>query len=262
MATYIIGDVHGCYRTLRDLLEMIDWRSSEDRLVLTGDLINGPDSLKVLRWACEHDVETVLGNHDLHFLAVIAGVRRLRKSDNFYDLLQAGDREELAEWLRTRPLFIRLNATAAVVHAGLLPSWDLAAAECVADEIAAALRGPFPPDLFGDTPDFWSENLPPSDRIRVGINAMTRLRVVTADGRLDLSQKGPPESMPADVSPWFAAPGRVWDGTEIFFGHWAALGHRVEKGAVALDSGCVWGNKLTAFRLEDRTVFQVVSERA
>ena len=262
MATYIIGDVHGCYRTLGRLLKKIGWRRHRDRLILTGDLINGPDSLKVLRWACDNDVETVLGNHDIHFLAVLAGVRRLRKSDNFYDLLQAGDREELAEWLRTRPLLIRVNATAAVVHAGLLPSWDLPAAERVADELAAALRGPFPPDLFGDAPDFWSEKLPPADRIRVGVNAMTRMRVVTADGRLDLSQKGPPESMPPEVVPWFAAPGRAWAGAEVFFGHWAALGHRVEDGAVALDSGCVWGNKLTAFRLEDRTVFQVPSERS
>jgi bis(5'-nucleosyl)-tetraphosphatase (symmetrical) len=261
MATYIIGDVHGCYRTLMELLGKVGWRPGEDRLVFTGDLINGPNSLKVLRWACENEVETVLGNHDIHFLAVLAGVRRVRKKDRFYDLLQAEDREELAEWLRTRPFLVRLNSDAVVVHAGLLPCWDMSAAERVAAELAAAMRGRFPEDLFRDTPDYWSEDLPSADRVRVGVNAMTRMRALTADGRLDLSCKSPPEAMPKKLVPWFAAPDRAWRGTKVFFGHWASLGHRIAEGAVALDSGCVWGNKLTTFRLEDQAVFQVASEK-
>ncbi len=262
MPTYIVGDVHGCYRTLMDLLELIAWQPACDRLVLTGDLVNGPDSLRVLRWARDHEVETVLGNHDIHFLAVTAGIRRLRKKDSFYDLLEAPDRDELTDWLRRRPILIELGKAAAVVHAGLLPSWTFTQAQRIAREVESAFEDSLPEGLFGDQPDYWSEDLPQQDRVRVAVNAMTRMRVLTEDGRIDLSSKGPPSNADDGQMPWFEAPGRAWADMEVFCGHWAALGHYVGNGVVALDSGCVWGDRLTAFRLDDRMVFQVRSECA
>ncbi len=264
MATYVIGDVHGCYRTLQALLEQIEWRPMGDRLIFTGDLINGPDSLGVLRWARDNDVESVLGNHDIHFLGVINGVRRVRRSDSFSDLLEAPDCGELADWLRTRPMFIRME-NAAVVHAGLLPAWTLDAAERLAREVEDSLSGEgigaFLGDLFRNDPEFWSDGLPRADRLRIAVNAMTRMRVVSPKGGIDLTYKGRPPGRAEGPVPWFEAP-RAWDsGVEIFFGHWAALGFYQGNGVVGLDSGCVWGNELTAFRLEDRAVFREESER-
>ena len=265
MATYVIGDVHGCYRTLRRLLERIEWRPGRDRLIFTGDLVNGPDSLLVLRWAREHAVDTVLGNHDIHLLGVVHGVRKPRKSDSFDDLLAAPDRDGLIDWLRTRPMFLRLER-AAVVHAGLLPQWTLKAAESAAREVESALGGErigeVLPALFGNKPRTWSAELTPEERLRVAVNALTRLRVVTADGRLDMKFKGSPRKAVDGRVPWFRAPSVRPGDVEIFFGHWAALGFYQGDGVVGLDSGCVWGKELTAFRLEDRAVFREKSERA
>ncbi len=265
MATYVIGDVHGCYRTLRRLLDRIDWDPVRDRLIFTGDLVNGPDSLAVLRWARENEVETVLGNHDIHLLAVIQGTRKLRESDSLDDLLGAPDRDELVDWLRKRPMLIRL-AGAAVVHAGLMPQWTLETAERLAREVEAALGGDSPGDtlehLFGNKPKKWSEELTGEKRLRIAVNAMTRMRVVKADGRLDMKFKGSPQKADGGRMPWFEAPAARPREVEIFFGHWAALGYYQGNGVVGLDSGCVWGKALTAFRLEDRAVFQQDSERS
>ncbi len=265
MATYVIGDVHGCFRTLRALLERIEWNPHRDRLIFTGDLVNGPDSLAVLRWARDHNVETVLGNHDIHLMAVVHGIRGIRKSDSLDDLLAAPDREELVDWLRTRPMLIRLE-TAAVVHAGLLPQWTLEKAQELARELETELGGERVPDvlpgLFGNKPKTWSDTLAGDQRLRIVVNAMTRMRVVKADGRLDMKFKGSPRKVVDGQLPLFEVPSARSADVELFFGHWAALGYYEGNGVVGLDTGCVWGKALTAFRLEDRAVFQEKSERA
>ncbi len=261
MATYFIGDVHGCFRTLERLLARLNWTRG-DRVFLTGDLVNGgPESAEVLRWARENAAGTVLGNHDLHLLAVAAGARPARKGDTFGDVLEAADREELLEWLRGRPMLIAEEGFV-LVHAGLLPEWDLGLARELAGEVEARVREgrrEFFAKMYGDLPARWSADLRGADRWRVAVNAMTRMRMLTEAGELEMDFKKPPEEAPAGLRPWFAVP-RAAEMPRIFFGHWAALGLRVEANAVGLDSGCVWGRELTAFRLEDGAVFQERSE--
>jgi bis(5'-nucleosyl)-tetraphosphatase (symmetrical) len=264
MATYLIGDVHGCFETLSRLLEEFGYNPKNDRIYLTGDLVNGgPASAAVLRWAKRHEASAVLGNHDLHLLAVAAGARAPRKNDTFLDLLEAEDGEELISWLRNRPLVIR-EKEFLLVHAGVLPEWDTATTLRLAGEAEALLRSPpdrtFFREMYGDEPSQWSETLTGMDRIRVIINAMTRLRTLTPENGIDAEHKGPPEEAPAENRPWFSVEGRATSGDQIFFGHWAALGFYEGEKTVGLDSGCAWGGKLSAWRLEDGRLFQVVSE--
>lgn len=263
MAIYAIGDVQGCYTPFCHLLERIAFDPSVDRLWLVGDLVNrGPESLQVLRTvrALGPAATVVLGNHDLYLLMVAAGCPRREADDTLYQVLEAGDRDELLDWLAHRPL-LHVEGEYAMVHAGLLPRWTVSHAKQLATEVSNVLTGPlaasFLRALAGNEPSCWSEQLRGQDRLRVIVNALTRMRFCTADGCMPLRAKGGPHQAPAGTTPWFRAPDRYSRTHTIVCGHWSALGFYREPGLIALDSGCVWGGKLTAVRLDDGEVFQV-----
>lgn len=264
MATYAIGDVQGCFSALLQLLEKIQFDSSKDTLWFTGDLINrGKESLATLRFVKQLGPKhhTVLGNHDLHFLAVAYGVKSLKKEDTLSDILSAPDREELIDWLLHRPLLhhdTHLNFT--MVHAGFAPSWDLPLAKKLADEIATILQGSevkeFFLHMYGNLPDFWDDRLRGWERARCIINFFTRVRFCYPDGRIELQTKNLREK--TGLIPWFEIPNRSHADLKIIFGHWAALEGKTSSAFLfALDTGCVWGNCLTAMRLEDEKRFNV-----
>jgi bis(5'-nucleosyl)-tetraphosphatase (symmetrical) len=262
MSTYAIGDIQGCYDELRRLLDQIGFDPAADRLWLVGDLVNrGPQSAEVLRLlrGLGDSAISVLGNHDLHLLVVAAGVRKPHHSDTLDELLVAPDREELLDWLRRQRLMHADNGYA-MVHAGLLPQWSIARALSLAREVETALQGPdhgeFLAQMYGNAPAQWHDDLAGFDRLRVIVNAMTRLRVCTPEGVMEFSHKTAPEGAPAGYLPWFDIPHRASRDTPVLFGHWAALGLTLRPDLIGLDSGCVWGRRLTAFRLEDRRVFQ------
>ena len=263
MATYAIGDIQGCYAPLERMLDRIAFDPAGDRLWIVGDLVNrGPDSLRVLRLLRDlgDAASIVLGNHDLYLLMVDAGLKRSLGDDTLYQVLEAPDREELIDWLSCLPL-LRVQGEYVLVHAGLLPGWTVTRAEALAGEVSAALAGKrakeFLLNLAGNQPERWSDGLRGWDRLRVIVNAMTRLRFCSAEGRMDLRAKGAPQKAPPGMMPWFRVPGRESLTHTIVCGHWSALGFYREPGLIALDSGCVWGGKLTALRIEDGAVFQV-----
>jgi bis(5'-nucleosyl)-tetraphosphatase (symmetrical) len=257
MAVYAIGDVQGCFTTLKTLLDRINYDSARDTLWFTGDLVDrGPDSLEVLRFVKnlgDHAV-VVLGNHDLHLLAVSAGAATAKPHNTFQSTLNAPDRQELMEWLAARPLLHHdTDLGFTMVHAGLLPQWDLAEAKRLAREVESAMADS--PEtifkhLFGDRPDQWHEGLKPPDRWRIIINAMTRLRYCDSDGRMALRHNVPPVKRPPHLVPWFDAPGRRLHNSTMIFGHWSTLGLCRGADFVALDSGCGWGGDLTAARID------------
>ncbi len=259
MALYAIGDVQGCDAQLGALLAAVKFSADRDRLWLVGDLVNrGPDSLKVLRRvrALGDAASVVLGNHDLHLLAVSLGKARLRDDDTLAQVLEAPDRDQLLEWLATRPLMHEEPSMEfCMVHAGLPPQWDLETARNCAREFERALqRNPAKlfENLYGDEPDLWQPSLQGADRLRFIANCLTRLRYVDADGRLMLRAKGSPKKTQSkSLVPWFKAPGACWFGSRIFFGHWSTLGYFSDDHVTALDTGCVWGDCLTALRLDD-----------
>ncbi|MBK9218959.1 MAG: symmetrical bis(5'-nucleosyl)-tetraphosphatase [Uliginosibacterium sp.] len=263
MADYAIGDLQGCLQPFRALLEEIDFDRRNDRVWLVGDLINrGPDSLETLRYvkAMGRAANVVLGNHDLFFLAVAAGAsQRLSTADTITPILDARDGPELIDWLRHQPLMF-VEGAYAMVHAGLLPEWTISEARALACEIEQALQSDnwrdFLVHLFGNKPEGWHPALTGWDRYRVVINAMTRMRYLTQDGRIDLKAKGPLDSAPAGLVAWFSAEAPRWASHTILCGHWSALGYRDMGRVIALDSGCVWGQTLTAVRLQDRQVFR------
>jgi bis(5'-nucleosyl)-tetraphosphatase (symmetrical) len=245
------------------LLEAIAFDRTRDRLWFVGDLVNrGPRSLECLRLVkgLGDAAVTVLGNHDLHLLCVAHGAEKRRKRDTLEDVLEAPDREELLEWLRHRPL-MHVEEGHVLVHAGLLPEWTVAKARDLAGEVQGALRGPrfqkLLDRMYGDEPARWDDDLRGADRLRVIINAMTRLRVCDDDGAMVLSFKGEPGEASDAWTPWFDVPGRKSADHPIVCGHWSALGVVVRPDLLSLDSGCVWGRSLTAVRLSDRRVFEV-----
>jgi bis(5'-nucleosyl)-tetraphosphatase (symmetrical) len=258
MATYAIGDIQGCNAAFTALLRAVDFDPRRDRLWLVGDLVNrGPDSLGVLRTviALGDSVTAVLGNHDLHLLATAAGERPARDSDTFQDVLEAPDAIEILDWLRHRPLLHLDEAENRVlVHAGIPPQWSMEDAVAAARDVEEALRGEHwraaLHSMYGNEPSRWSESLDQESRRRFTINALTRMRFCAPDGALDFSQSGPPGSQPDGLVPWFDAPGRRERSVHVVFGHWAALGLMRRADVTALDSGCVWGNRLTAVRLD------------
>lgn len=259
MATYAIGDVQGCFDELQRLLHEVSFNAKKDRLWFVGDLVNrGPKSAEVLRFVkgLGDKAVVVLGNHDLHLLTQHEGFERPRRDDTVQDVLGAPDREALVDWLRTRPL-MHVEAGWAMVHAGLLPSWSVEKARSLAKEVQAKLGGracrAFLENMYGSEPDRWSDDLRGWDRLRVIVNAMTRLRFCTSDGRMDFKAKG--ETAPPGHRPWFEQ--RPAGESTIVCGHWSALGLRLAPQLAALDTGCVWGGALSALRLEDRTLFQV-----
>lgn len=266
MATYAIGDLQGCFDPLKRLLDYIGFAPDRDRLWFVGDLVNrGPQSLEILRFVkgLGDSAVTVLGNHDLHLVMQAAGFGKASKEDTLDAILAAPDRDELIDWLRSLPLFHVENEWA-MVHAGLLPSWDVAKAQALSDEVSTALTAPnyrdFLANMWGSEPDTWNDDLASWDRLRVVVNAMTRMRFVTPEGRMEFrapGAKGPPERGPAGCVPWFDAPNRQSADHAILCGHWSALGFRQTDKLLALDTGCLWGGSLTAVRLEDRRVFQM-----
>lgn len=263
MTRLAVGDVQGCLEELQALLVRCDYRADRDELWFVGDLVNrGPDSLGVLRFvrSLGDGAKVVLGNHDLHLLAVTLGDgrRSLRRGDTLAPILAAPDRESLLEWLLTRPLAVSdTNArgeTDLMVHAGLLPEWNTEEVLQLASEIGQVLQTDTRSvlnDMYGDEPDRWSPALSGADRRRVIINALTRLRYCRLDGRMDLAPKGAPGSQPADRLPWFDLPARRTVDTRVIIGHWSTLGLLRREHLLALDTGCVWGGALTAVSLED-----------
>ncbi|MDJ0711906.1 MAG: symmetrical bis(5'-nucleosyl)-tetraphosphatase [Woeseiaceae bacterium] len=261
MAVYAIGDLQGCYDPFRHLLDEIDFDPDDDTLWLTGDLVNrGPKSLKTLRFvkSLGDSVVTVLGNHDLHLLALQAGAVRFGKRfDSLSRLLSAEDADELCEWLRHQPLAHRskkLNTL--LVHAGTHPRWSARKTIERATEVEAALQSDDYVNvlgkMYGDAPNKWSGKLSGYKRLRFIINCLTRMRMVTADDRLSLSFSGSPWRARKGLRPWYEADSPKWLGTRIVFGHWSALGLIVLPDLVSLDTGCVWGRQLTAVRLDKR----------
>lgn len=267
MSNYVIGDIQGCYDELQSLLGLIHFNKTTDRLWITGDLVNrGPKSLDVLRFfktlGSQHQI--VLGNHDLHLLAVSLGVAQPKPGDTLDAILGAPDREELLEWLRHCSLLKHDKALNCVMtHAGIPPMWGLAQAKSLALEVEAILHGDNPKvffeHMYGNQPDLWRDDLAGFERLRCITNYLTRMRFCYADGRLDLNYKGEIAGKPTDLYPWFELPNRMFINEKILFGHWAALNGKTGlSDVIALDTGCVWGNKLTALRLEDMQVFTTV----
>ncbi|MDN5880783.1 MAG: symmetrical bis(5'-nucleosyl)-tetraphosphatase [Nitrosospira sp.] len=263
MATFAIGDVQGCYKEFRQLLDLIRFDRANDRLWLVGDVVNrGPDSLSVLRFVRELNsaVTMVLGNHDLHLLMVAAGCSGLHRKDTLEDILAAPDRDELLHWLRHQRL-LHVDGHYVMVHAGLLPSWSVAQAALLAQAVEDVLRSEnfhkFCSHMYGNQPDRWDDSLEGYARLRVIINAMTRMRVCTPDGKMDFAHKGLVRDIPAGYLPWFELPNRASREATVICGHWSALGLQIRSDLIALDTGCLWGRSLTAIRLEDRKVFQV-----
>lgn len=263
MATFAIGDLQGCYREFRELLDLIHFDSAKDKLWLVGDIVNrGPDSLSVLRFvkALKESLIMVLGNHDLHLLMVAAGCAKLHRNDTLQDILDAPDKDELLHWLRQQKL-LHVDGNYVMVHAGLLPSWTVAQASVLANLVETTLRGGNFNELcaymYGNQPDHWEDSLQGYERLRVVINAMTRMRVCTPEGKMDFSHKGLVQDTPAGYLPWFDTPNRASREATIICGHWSALGLQIRNNLIALDTGCLWGGSLTAIRLEDRQVFQV-----
>lgn len=264
MATYAIGDIQGCYDELQCLLEQIAFNPEKDKLWLVGDLINrGPDSLSTLRflYSIRHSVEFVLGNHDLHFLAVAHGLRAKSPSDTLDGLLAAHDRQILMDWLMQGKLIHtdeRLSYT--MVHAGIPPQWTLQQAQAHAREVEAVLQSRYCADflanMYGNAPIKWKNKLIGVERLRMITNYFTRMRFCTADGELDLITKEKASAAPIGFAPWFAHSQRETLANKIIFGHWAALEGKVNAPNVfALDTGCVWGGSLTAFCLETGRYF-------
>lgn len=263
MASYAVGDLQGCYFSFQRLLETIDFNPDHDRLWLVGDLINrGAGSLATLRWLYQHrtSVVAVLGNHDLHTLAVAEGCVPVHKSDTLNELLTAPDSVELLTWMRHQRMVYREDGYL-MVHAGLLPQWDVDQALALGAEVEAVLRArdyrDFLAHMYGNQPDLWHDELQGYDRLRLITNGMTRLRVCSAEGRIEFKFKGELDRIPSGYMPWFDVPDRRSRDAVIVCGHWSALGLQQRPGLFALDTGCLWGGQLTALRLEDRRVFQV-----
>lgn len=258
MSIYVIGDVQGCYDSLQKLLEKIRFDSDNDRLWFVGDLVNrGPDSVSVIRLvkSLGDRAVTVLGNHDLHLLAVASGVRKIGRKDNFHDVLEASDASDLIDWLRQQKLMhFEQSLNTAMVHAGLPPQWSIQDALQRAAEVEQVLRGTHPEhffrDMYGDEPAVWTEQLKGYDRLRFITNCFTRLRYCDGFGRLQLRYKLAPGTQPAHLKPWFEFGGRHSSGTRIVFGHWSTLGYCKTNNIIATDTGCLWGGQLSAIELK------------
>ncbi len=263
MATYAVGDIQGCFASLQALLEKCSFSPEFDHLWLVGDLVNrGPRSLDTLRFvkSLGDRAVTVLGNHDLSLLMAAEGFGKRHRSDTIDDILAAPDRDELLHWLRHQRL-MHVQGDYAMVHAGLLPAWSVAEARALAGEVEQALQAAnyreFLANMWGSEPGGWDPGLTGWPRLRVIVNAMTRMRFCSPAGEMDFKAKGELSQAPAGYLPWFEVPGRCSAAAVLVTGHWSALGLRLEPNLLALDSGCLWGGKLSTLRLEDRALFQV-----
>ncbi len=259
MAVYAIGDIQGCLDELLTLLEQITFDPAEDKLWFAGDLVNrGPKSLETLHFiqSLGEAAITVLGNHDLHLLALAEGDKRYSsKFDTLLPILESEERSELLEWLRHRPLLHHdANLGYTLVHAGLPPQWSIGEARLHAAELEATLQGPHFRDfldvMYGNKPKRWKESLQGADRLRFITNCFTRLRFCSAKGKLDLKHKGEIGSQGEDLFPWFDVPDRASRNDRILFGHWSTLQTRETKNVYGLDTGCLWGGELSALRID------------
>jgi bis(5'-nucleosyl)-tetraphosphatase (symmetrical) len=267
---YLIGDLQGCCDALERLLQRLDFSASRDRLWLLGDLVNrGPESLATLRrlQGLGSAATCLLGNHDLHLLAVAHGVRPVHRSDTLQPILQAPDREPLLDWLRQQRLAV-FEAGWLMVHAGVVPQWSRDDTLAAAAEVESVLRGPALPDflqaMYGNEPARWSADLAGHDRLRFTVNVLTRLRFCTADGTMDFKTKDGAGAAPEGFMPWFDVPGRRTADTPVAFGHWSTLGLLNQPMLLGLDTGCIWGGQLTAARVDGarREIIQVDCEQA
>jgi bis(5'-nucleosyl)-tetraphosphatase (symmetrical) len=265
MTTYAIGDLQGCHDQLLILLEKIEAVTPDPRLIFVGDIVNrGPKSLATLRLVRSFGdrARIVLGNHDLNLLAIAAGLRKPHRSDTLDDILAADDRDELIDWLRHQPLAL-CEQGHLCVHAGVLPQWNAEQTLGLAREVASALQGPhwidFLRSMYGNEPAKWRNDLQGADRLRCIVNALTRIRYCEADGTMDFkSAEGPGEgNLAAGLMPWFDVPHRLTEGTTVIFGHWSTLGLVLRPDIIGLDTGCIWGGKLTAINLQDRSLVQI-----
>ncbi len=263
MATYAFGDIQGCLTPLQKLLERIRFDPSSDRLWFVGDLVNrGPHSLEVLRFikGLEGRCVVVLGNHDLHLLAVHCGVAQMRKQDTIQPVLEAPDAKELLDWLRWQSMLHR-EGDYVLVHAGILPQWSVDQAVGLAGEVEDALRSDqyrtLLPFIYRSEEIHWSDDMTSPARLGVITNVLTRMRMCSREGLINLAFKGPPDQAPAGLVPWFRLPPRTRRTETVIFGHWSALGVCVDEGVIALDGGCVWGHKLACLRLEDRKLYTI-----
>lgn len=257
MATYAVGDVQGCFSELEQLLQLIDFNQHGDQLWFVGDLVNrGPESLETIRFikSLGDSARCVLGNHDVHLVACHAGVQSCKPGSSLRPILDSPDVVDIIDWLRNRPLLHHdadLNWT--MVHAGLLPQWDLAEAVSCAQEVEKQLQSDdyieFLGHAYGNIPDRWQAGLKQQDRWRVILNAFTRLRLCNLEGAMDFEYKGPLGAQSSDLHAWFDVP-RKSDHLRILFGHWSALGFMQTDNLLALDTGCLWGNQLTAARID------------
>ena len=259
MAMYLIGDIQGCNEALGRLLETLAFSPSRDHLYLLGDLVNrGPDSAGVLRRVMGFgaSAQSVLGNHDLHLLAAACGARRPHRNDTLGSVLQSPEREAMLDWLRRQPMALHrddFGVDLLMVHAGVLPAWSAELTMQLAAEVEAVLRSDALPQflhqMYGHQPDRWSDALQGADRLRCIVNALTRLRFCTPDGRMEFTHTGSAEAAPAGYLPWFDVPGRQTASCTVAFGHWSTLGPLNRGDLLSLDTGCVWGGCLSALRL-------------
>lgn len=257
MALYLIGDVQGCDDALERLLQHIDFSPSRDKLYMLGDMVNrGPQNLQVLRRLMEFgsSAQCVLGNHDLHLLAVSLGARKSNDSDTIQDVLNAPERDALLHWLRHQHMALHIG-NVLLVHAGVLPQWTAEKTMALAGEVESLLRsdalGDFIAHMYGGMPNQWDDALTGHDRIRIIVNAFTRMRYCNAQGAMDFSYKKSPENAPVGQIPWFDLPNRLTQQTVVAFGHWSTLQLAPRADVVCLDDGCLWGGCLSALRLED-----------
>lgn len=266
MALYLIGDVQGCNSALQHLLDEISFSPSRDTLYLLGDLVNrGPDSAGVLRRLMGYGAtaQCLLGNHDLHLLAVAQGVRKPGRKDTLQGILAAPDRQAMLDWLRWQHMAILKQVAGTevlMVHAGVLPSWSATQTVAFAGEVEAALRGPalgdFLGQIYGDEPIAWSDSLSGANRLRVIVNVLTRLRFCTVDGSMEFASNGGADAAPPGYLPWFDVPGRQTATITLAFGHWSMLGWLARNDVLSLDTGCVWGGSLSAVRLNETATRQ------
>lgn len=276
MALYCIGDIQGCDSALGRLLDLIGFSASRDTVYLLGDLVNrGPDSAAVLRRCMTHGdaLRPLLGNHDLHLLAAAHGARKPSRRDTLASILEAPDRDALLQWLRLQPLarqHVYGGTPLLMVHAGVLPAWTAAETLDMADEVHRVLQSAdlpaFLQQMYGNTPDHWNASLTGPDRLRVIVNALTRLRFCSAQGVMDFDSTESASAAPPGLMPWFDVPGRSTADTLIAFGHWSTLGWLNRPHCLGLDTGCVWGGCLSAVRfgssLDERELLQVRCEQA
>lgn len=268
VTAYAIGDLQGCYQSLVNLLDRIKTNTPDAHLIFVGDLVNrGPQSLATLRLirALGDRAQALLGNHDLHLLAAAHGIRKLHKSDTLDEILDAPDREELLDWLRHRPLAL-LQQNHLFLHAGVLPQWSASQTLALAQEVEGVLRGPqwldFLREMYGDQPARWNNLLQGNDRLRCIVNALTRLRFCTEDGTMEFNAKESAGNGLPGYLPWFDVPQRQTQDVTVVCGHWSTMGLVLRPNLIGLDTGCVWGDKLTAIRLADRMLLQVSCPQA